>query len=92
MRFVPKSDSSRVLIGQPVKDDIDVGAALRKGEEVAVSVFSGSSVLAPGSATGATETIDRVLSPLTQQEVGTIRCIGLNVSLPDSAELGWCGL
>lgn len=82
MRFVPKSGPSRILIGQPVKPDVDVGLAVRKGEDVAVSVFSGNSVLSAGTATGATETIDRILSPLTQNEVGTIRCIGLNVS-PD---------
>lgn len=42
-------------------------------------VFSGSSVLAPGEATGNIEAISRVLSPLASSEVGTIRCIGLNV-------------
>lgn len=80
MRFIPKSNSSRILIGQPTDENVDVGTALRKGADVAVSVLSGSSVLSPGSDTGSTETIDRVLSPLAQDEVGTIRCIGLNVS------------
>lgn len=79
MRFVPRSSPSKILIGQPADKDIDVGAALRKGQEVAVNVWSGSSVLSPGSSTGATETIDRVLSPLAQNEIGTVRCVGLNV-------------
>lgn len=83
MRFVPKSDPSTVLIGQPVQADVDVGLAVRNGQEVAVKVFSGSSVLAAGTDTGATETIARVLSPLSQDEVGTIRCIGLNVGTRD---------
>lgn len=56
-----------------------MGAAVRKGLDVAVNVFSGESVLSPGSDTGGVETIGRVLSPLAQSEVGTIRCIGLNV-------------
>jgi hypothetical protein len=68
-----------VLIGQPLDSNIDVGAAVRKGEEVKVKLFSGSSALNPGSLTDKTEAIERVLSPLTQEEVGTIRCIGLNV-------------
>lgn len=87
MRFVPKSNPSKILIGQPTDKDVDVGAAVRKGLEVAVNVFSGSSVLSPGNDTGSTETIGRVLSPLAQSEVGTIRCIGLNVSViqPQSA-------
>lgn len=80
MRFIPSSDSSRILIGQPVQQDIDVGKALRAGKQVDVSIFSGTSVLQPGTDTGNVETIQRILSPLAQNEVGTIRCIGLNVS------------
>ncbi|KAI6780264.1 uncharacterized protein J7T54_003043 [Emericellopsis cladophorae] len=78
VRFVPKSNTTKVLIGQPTQQELDIGAAVRKGQEVAAHVFSGSSVLAPGQNTGATETIERILSPLAQNEVGTIRCIGLN--------------
>ena len=80
MRFVPKSNPSKVLIGEPVDAQLDVGLALYQGKDVAVRPFSGSSVLNPGQMTDATETIARVLSPLAQSEVGSIRCIGLNVS------------
>lgn len=80
VRFVPKSNPSKVLIGEPVDPAVDVGLALYQGKEVAVRPFSGSSVLNPGSVTESTETIGRILSPLAQNEVGTIRCIGLNVS------------
>lgn len=80
VRFVPKSDSSKVLIGQPTDEKVDVGVAVRDGKEVEVDVFSGSSVLSPGSSSGEKAVIERILSPLTQNEVGTIRCIGLNVS------------
>lgn len=79
VRFIPRSGGQRILIGQPVKDDIDVGLALFRGQSVDVEVFSGSSVLSPGKYTGKTETVERILSPLAQNEVGTIRCIGLNV-------------
>ncbi|KAH6959621.1 hypothetical protein BKA56DRAFT_680430 [Ilyonectria sp. MPI-CAGE-AT-0026] len=78
VRFVPKSNPSKILIGQPIDHSIDVGVAVRKGQDVAVYILSGSSVLSPGNETGATEIIGRVLSPLAQSEVGTIRCIGLN--------------
>ncbi len=78
-----KSDSSAILLGEPVDSSVDVGAALRKGEEVKVKVYSGKSVLSPGSPTDKVETIDRVLSPLAEEEIGgSIRCIGLNVSSP----------
>ncbi|CAG7920461.1 unnamed protein product [Penicillium olsonii] len=78
VRFVPKSNPSKVLIGEPVDPKLDVGLALYQGQDVAVRPFSGTSVLNPGQVTDATETISRILSPLAQSEIGTIRCIGLN--------------
>jgi 2-keto-4-pentenoate hydratase/2-oxohepta-3-ene-1,7-dioic acid hydratase in catechol pathway len=42
--------------------------------------YSGSSVLSPGIPNGKIATIGKLLSPLAESEVGTIRCIGLNVS------------
>lgn len=78
VRFVPKGDDSKVLIGEPADSSVDVGAAVRKGEPVQVRVFSGTSVLDAGSPTGDTAVIGRILAPLAQEEVGTIRCIGLN--------------
>ena len=77
---MPKSNPAKVLIGEPVDAQLDVGLALYQGKDVSVNPFSGSSVLSPGAATGTTETIERILSPLAQTEVGSIRCIGLNVS------------
>ncbi|KAF7719001.1 Fumarylacetoacetase family protein [Penicillium ucsense] len=78
VRFVPKSNPSKILIGEPVDAALDVGRAVYQGKEVSVRPFSGSSVLEPGQATGTTETIERILSPLSQKEVGSIRCVGLN--------------
>ncbi|KAF5692947.1 bifunctional 4-hydroxyphenylacetate degradation enzyme [Fusarium denticulatum] len=78
VRFVPKSAPSSILIGEPVQASLDVGLASREGKDIAVNVFSGPSVLSPGSRTDRTESVERLLSPLAQDEVGTIRCIGLN--------------
>ncbi|KAJ5525992.1 uncharacterized protein N7503_009886 [Penicillium pulvis] len=78
VRFVPKSNPAKVLIGEPVDPHLDVGLAVYQGKDVPVRPFSGSSMLNPGSITGSTESISRILSPLAQTEVGTIRCIGLN--------------
>ena len=92
VRFIPRQQGAGALIGEPVDRELDVGKAVRNGEAVQVRVFSGSSVLNPGSPTSAIETISRILSPLSAAEVGTIRCIGLNVScLPQSlaAEVDW---
>lgn len=81
VRFIPKGGSSSALIGEPVDSNVDVGVATRKGQDVDVRVFSGQSALEPGSLTDKVEKIGRLLSPLTANEVGTIRCIGLNVSV-----------
>lgn len=80
VRFIPRSNLSSILIGEPVDPKLDIGLALYQGRDVSVYPFSGFSVLNPGQRTDATETIERVLSPLAQSEVGAIRCIGLNVS------------
>ncbi|KAJ9610113.1 hypothetical protein H2204_015467 [Knufia peltigerae] len=69
VRFVPRSDPSKILIGQPRDDTLDVGLALRNGQDVQVDLFSGSSVLSPGQQTGKSVIIDRVLSPLQMSEV-----------------------
>lgn len=79
VRFVPRSDPSKVLIGEPVDAKIDVSVALYEGKDVQVRKFTGSTILAPGNSTEEVETIKTVLSPLAHNEVGTIRCIGLNV-------------
>lgn len=80
MRFVPKSNPSKIFIGEPIDTNVDVGLALYDGKDVQVKRFTGSSILVPGQATEDVESIKAVLSPLAQEEVGTIRCIGLNVS------------
>lgn len=80
MRFNPKSNPAKVLIGEPTDPQLDVGLALYQGKDVSVRPFSGSTVLNPGQLMGTTESIGRILSPLAQSEVGSIRCIGLNVS------------
>ncbi|RVX66945.1 hypothetical protein B0A52_09069 [Exophiala mesophila] len=87
VRFIPRSDSSKILIGQPQDESIDVGLALRKGQDVTVDVFSGSSVLSAGQPTGSSAIIDKILSPVSQTEAGTIRCIGLNYK-QHAAEVG----
>lgn len=81
IRFLPPN-STTPLLGEPVDPSIDVGLATYSSQPVEVSVFSGQSILAPGERTGKKEVVGRLLAPLRKEEVGTIRCIGLNVSLP----------
>lgn len=78
VRFVPKSDPSKVLLGEPTDDETDIGLAVREGKEVSLKTWTGTSVLAPGTVTSNTAVVSKILSPLAAHEVGTIRCIGLN--------------
>jgi len=87
IRFVPTSGGAP-LIGEPVDAAQDVGLASYAGEEIEVDVFSGQSILSPGERTGKKEVVGKILSPLAVSEVGTVRCIGLNVSRYSVGE--WC--
>ncbi|GAA5848564.1 hypothetical protein JCM3766R1_005296 [Sporobolomyces carnicolor] len=80
VRFEPRSDAGqgRPLIGEPLSSTQDVGLATYEGQEVRVNVYDGTSVLSPGRKTGETAVVAKLLSPLAEDEVGTIRCIGLN--------------
>lgn len=80
VRFHPRSSPTSILVGEPVNPNLDVGISSYNGQEVKVKVFSGSSVITPGEDTGKVEVVERLLSPVSKAEVGTIRCIGLNVS------------
>lgn len=83
VRFIPRNTGrvAHPLIGEPVDASLDVGlASLASSTPITVNVFSGSSVLDPGQATGQLAVVERLLSPLAQSEVGAIRCIGTNVS------------
>ncbi|KAK8119002.1 uncharacterized protein PG998_003628 [Apiospora kogelbergensis] len=82
VRFAPKGKEGEVLIGQPIDSNIDVGKAVRNGEEVQVKVFSGDSALSPGSLTDRTETIARILSPLAASEYVN-HAKEANMQLPD---------
>lgn len=56
-----------------------VGAALASGAKVQVRLFTGSSVLSPrNEPTKTLLTISKLLPPLAKNEIGAIRCVGLN--------------
>ncbi|KAL1297156.1 hypothetical protein AAFC00_004732 [Neodothiora populina] len=78
VRFVPVGKPDAIFIGEPVDSDADIGLATYQGRQPEVRVYSGESALNPGSLTDKVEKIESVLAPLAQEEVGTVRCIGLN--------------
>lgn len=76
IRYIP-SGGQTVRLGEPVDAAVDVGLALHEKpqEAIKVHVYSGKSMLDAGQRTGEQDTVGRVLSPLDQAEVGTIRCM-----------------
>ncbi|CRG86745.1 Fumarylacetoacetate hydrolase domain-containing protein 2 [Talaromyces islandicus] len=82
VRFVPKSDASKVLVGEPVDPKIDVGLALYEGKDVQVNRFTGSSILSPGENTGTVESIKTILSPLAQSEY-TSHAAEMGLAIPE---------
>lgn len=81
IRFTTSSSPTTPSIGEPVSFSQDIGLAAYSSEPIEVELFSGKSILNPGEKTGEVVEVDKLLSPLGEDEVGTIRCIGLNVSL-----------
>ncbi|KAI0391635.1 hypothetical protein F5Y17DRAFT_439840 [Xylariaceae sp. FL0594] len=77
VRFI--ADDGRTLAGEPVDGDVDVGLELAAGRPVSAKVLDGTSALDDEAKfTGAVATIKKLLSPISAQEIGTIRCIGMN--------------
>jgi len=77
IRFVAVEDGL-VHLGQPVDTSIDVGLAK---QNIKAHEISGSSALDPNATvTAKILTVKQLLSPLARDEVGTVRCIGLNYS------------
>ncbi|KAJ6079701.1 hypothetical protein N7467_009454 [Penicillium canescens] len=74
-----RGKDGKVYGGEPVNVNIDVGQAIEKNFEVAVKVVAGGSALDyDASFTGEIKVIDQLLSPVSQKEAGTVRCVGLN--------------
>ena len=67
---MPKGNSTATLLGEPVDRNVDVGAAVRRGEDVQVRLFSGTSALSPGGPTDKVEVIDRVLAIFIADWIG----------------------
>ncbi|EPQ26066.1 uncharacterized protein PFL1_06274 [Pseudozyma flocculosa PF-1] len=78
VRFDPAS-TTQVCYGVPADPDQDIGLAIARGETVLIDTLSGPSLFELGDRFGGhRESADVILSPLDEDEIGAIRCIGLN--------------
>ncbi|KAJ3841868.1 fumarylacetoacetate hydrolase [Lentinula raphanica] len=83
IRFVAL-ETSRVHIGEPVDANLDVGVAAHQGTPIKAYEIIGSALDPAAQVTRKILTVKSLLSPLTRNEIGFVRCLGLNYS--DHAE------
>ncbi|KAJ7620067.1 fumarylacetoacetate hydrolase [Roridomyces roridus] len=77
IRFVA-AETSEVHIGEPIDSTLDVGLASSRGELIKAYEIVGSAVDPAAQVTDKILTVKHLLSPLSREEVGYVRCLGLN--------------
>ncbi|KAF9555344.1 hypothetical protein CPC08DRAFT_712094 [Agrocybe pediades] len=79
IRFVAAEDF-RVHIGEPVDPNLDVGLAAFQGKQIQAYEIIGSALDPAASVSKRVLTVTRLLSPLSNEEIKVVRCLGLNYS------------
>ncbi|KAI6162635.1 hypothetical protein EDD17DRAFT_1477823 [Pisolithus thermaeus] len=77
IRFVA-AETSQVHIGQPVDSTLDVGLAAWNKQVIRAHEILGSALDPAAQLTNTVLTVKELLSPLSREEVKTVRCLGLN--------------
>ncbi|KDQ28432.1 hypothetical protein PLEOSDRAFT_1093612 [Pleurotus ostreatus PC15] len=83
IRFVA-AETSRVHIGEPVDTTLDVGLAFHEGKVIKAYEIVGSALDPSSQVSGNVLTVKHLLSPLSNEEIKIVRCLGLNYA--DHAE------
>lgn len=80
IRFVA-AETSRVHIGQPVDPTLDVGLASHQGKTFKAHEIVGSPLDPAAQVNTKSElTVQKLLSPLSRDDIKVVRCLGLNYS------------
>jgi len=79
IRFVA-AETSRVHIGQPIDTNIDIGLAVSHGRIIKAHEILGSALDPAAQISKSILTVKTLLSPLANEQVKIIRCLGLNYS------------
>ncbi|KAG4423092.1 hypothetical protein IFR04_003729 [Cadophora malorum] len=79
-RFVRfTAEDYQIYCGEPVDPELDIGLAFLAKEPIQLKVLDTNSALELNTSfTGEVKTATSILTPLTPQEIGTVRCVGLN--------------
>lgn len=79
IRFVA-AETKRVHIGQPVNPNLDVGIAAANRQPITAYEIMGSTLDSSAQLTKQVLTVDTLLSPLSNDQIKLVRCLGLNYS------------
>jgi len=79
IRFVAV-ETSRVHIGEPVDAGLDVGLAAFEGKPIKAYEIIGSALDPAASVSKNILTVSKLLTPLSNEEIKVVRCLGLNYS------------
>ncbi|KAJ3509760.1 hypothetical protein NLJ89_g5048 [Agrocybe chaxingu] len=79
IRFVA-AETGRVHIGQPVDPNLDVGLAAAHGRPIRAFEIVGSALDLSAQVTNTVYTVRTLLSPISNEEIKVVRCLGLNYS------------
>ncbi|KAH9939363.1 fumarylacetoacetate hydrolase [Epithele typhae] len=77
IRFVA-AETAQVHIGEPVDAKLDVGLALHQKKPIKAYEITGSALDSSAQVTKNVLTVRQLLAPLSREEVGLVRCLGLN--------------
>ncbi|KAH8096650.1 hypothetical protein BXZ70DRAFT_1001154 [Cristinia sonorae] len=83
IRFVA-SETAQVHIGEPVDAKLDIGIAYRQKKPIKAYEVLGTALDPAAHLTKRVLTVKELLAPLSREQLGLVRCLGLNYS--DHAE------
>jgi len=77
IRFVA-AETSQVHIGQPVDSTLDIGLAFQRKIPIRAYEIIGSTLDPSAQVSNTVLTVKELLAPLAREQVGLVRCLGLN--------------
>ncbi|PSR81035.1 hypothetical protein PHLCEN_2v6566 [Hermanssonia centrifuga] len=77
IRFVA-AETAQIHIGEPIDPELDVGLAFHKEQAIKAYEIFGSALDPAAQVTKNVLTVKQLLPPLSREQIGVVRCLGLN--------------
>ena len=79
IRFVA-AETGNIHFGQPCDAAVDVGLAVHRGQRLTAFEITGDVLTPNARVSDKVLTVRRLLTPLSREQIGLVRCLGLNFS------------